>query len=258
MWAVDHGADVINMTLLATPATRPSLQAAIDYAWAHDVVVVAATGNDGSSTVTFPAGDRGVIGVSNTDSSDALNAGRPTTARHVPRCARHRHRDHCRGRWDFVDHRHVGLGGRGVRRRGAAAGGRSVRLQRGDRRPSGPQRGCGRDCRSDREWPAEPGACHRGHVDEFGRAGRGGAGGEWRAVRRAVRGRSDQWCRAGSEQDPMRFSVSVSVADDQSCRMGRAGADPAATLLQGPTVGGEPDLIYALDRSFERRQPRTR
>ena len=58
--------------LLATRATRPSLQAAIDYAWANDVVVVAATGNDGSSTVTFPAGDRGVIGVSATDQSDTL------------------------------------------------------------------------------------------------------------------------------------------------------------------------------------------
>ena len=56
-----------------TPATRRALQAAIDYAWAHNVVVVAATGNDGSSTVTFPAGDRGVIGVSNTDQTDALN-----------------------------------------------------------------------------------------------------------------------------------------------------------------------------------------
>ena len=73
VWAVDHGADVINMSF-SNPGYSPALQAAIDYAWAHNVVVVAATGNDGSSTVTFPAGDRGVIGVSNTDSSDALNA----------------------------------------------------------------------------------------------------------------------------------------------------------------------------------------
>ena len=73
VWAVDHGADVINMSF-SNPGYSPSLQAAIDYAWAHNVVVVAATGNDGSSTVTFPAGDRGVIGVSNTDQHDALNA----------------------------------------------------------------------------------------------------------------------------------------------------------------------------------------
>ena len=72
IWAVDHGADVINMSF-SNPGFSDALQAAIDYAWAHNVVVVAATGNDGSSTVTFPAGDRGVIGVSNTDQSDTLD-----------------------------------------------------------------------------------------------------------------------------------------------------------------------------------------
>ena len=73
VWAVDHGADVILMSF-SNPGYSASLQAAIDYAWAHNVVVVAATGNDGSSTTTYPAGDRGVIGVSNTDQTDALNA----------------------------------------------------------------------------------------------------------------------------------------------------------------------------------------
>ena len=71
VWAVQHGADVINMSF-SNPGYSASLQAAIDYAWANNVVVVAATGNDGSSAVTFPAGDRGVIGVSATDQSDAL------------------------------------------------------------------------------------------------------------------------------------------------------------------------------------------
>jgi hypothetical protein len=37
-------------------------------------VLVAATGNDGSSAATFPAGDRGVIGVASTDASDALTS----------------------------------------------------------------------------------------------------------------------------------------------------------------------------------------
>jgi uncharacterized repeat protein (TIGR01451 family) len=71
VWATDHGADV---ALLAFSATGYSaaLQAAIDYAWNHGVVVVAATGNEGTTTLTFPAADRGVIGVSSTDSSDAL------------------------------------------------------------------------------------------------------------------------------------------------------------------------------------------
>ncbi len=71
VYAVDHGADVILMAF-SNPGYSASLQMAIDYAWAHDVVIVAATGNDGSSSPTFPAGDRGVIGVSATDSSDAL------------------------------------------------------------------------------------------------------------------------------------------------------------------------------------------
>jgi subtilisin family serine protease len=68
VWAADHGADV---ALLAFSASGYSsaLQAAVDYAWANGVVVVAATGNDGSSAPTFPAGDRGVVGVSGTDPS---------------------------------------------------------------------------------------------------------------------------------------------------------------------------------------------
>ena len=74
VWATDHGADVILMAFSATGYSS-ALQAAIDYAWAHDVVLVAAAGNDGSSAPAFPAGDRGVIGVANTDQSDSLAAG---------------------------------------------------------------------------------------------------------------------------------------------------------------------------------------
>src|SRR5439155_17006762 len=58
----------------SNPGYSASLQAAIDYAWSKGVVLVAATGNDASSVTSFPAGDRGVIGVSNTDQNDALNA----------------------------------------------------------------------------------------------------------------------------------------------------------------------------------------
>ena len=53
VWAVAHGADVINMSF-SNPGYSAALQAAIDYAWAHDVVVVAATGNDGSSSRHLP------------------------------------------------------------------------------------------------------------------------------------------------------------------------------------------------------------
>ncbi|MBI2764162.1 MAG: S8 family serine peptidase, partial [Chloroflexi bacterium] len=74
VYAADHGANVILMAF-SNPGYSASLQAAIDYAWSNGVVLVAATGNDGSSTPTYPAGDRGVVGVSATDSSDALWAG---------------------------------------------------------------------------------------------------------------------------------------------------------------------------------------
>jgi subtilisin family serine protease len=71
VWAVDHGADVILMAF-SNPGFSESLQEAIDYAWSSNIVLVAATGNDGVDAPTFPAGDRGVIGVSATDSNDQL------------------------------------------------------------------------------------------------------------------------------------------------------------------------------------------
>ena len=73
VWATDHGADVILMAF-SSPSFSPSLQAAVDYAWERGVVLVAATGNDGTSTATYPAGDQGVIGVSGTDRDDTLVA----------------------------------------------------------------------------------------------------------------------------------------------------------------------------------------
>jgi hypothetical protein len=72
VYAADHGADVILMSF-SNPGYSASLQAAIDYAWSKGAVVVGATGNDSSSTATFPAGDRGVIGVSSTDFMDSLD-----------------------------------------------------------------------------------------------------------------------------------------------------------------------------------------
>src|SRR5438552_2690658 len=51
-----------------------SLQDAIDYAWSKNVVLVAAAGNDGSNAPTFPAGDKGVMGISATDQNDNLAA----------------------------------------------------------------------------------------------------------------------------------------------------------------------------------------
>jgi len=71
LWAADHGADVILMAFSA-PDFSQNLQDAIDYAWSKGVVVVAAVGNNAVSTPTFPAGDRGVMGVAATDQNDGL------------------------------------------------------------------------------------------------------------------------------------------------------------------------------------------
>ena len=71
VWASQHGANVILMAF-SNPGYSPALQAAIDYAWSHGVVLVAATGNDSSTLPSYPAGDREVVGVSATDQNDAL------------------------------------------------------------------------------------------------------------------------------------------------------------------------------------------
>ena len=69
VYATQHGANVILMSF-SNPGFSPALQAAINYAWSHGVVLVAATGNDGTSTVNYPAGDKGVIGVGSTGIGD--------------------------------------------------------------------------------------------------------------------------------------------------------------------------------------------
>ena len=126
VWAVDHGADVINLSF-SNPGYSTALQAAIDYAWDHDVVVVAATGNDGSGIPTYPAGDHGVIGVSDTDRSDRLDVSSNYGADTFLRRSGHRDPDAAGGRRHDHDHRHVRLVGRSRSRSRPAAGDRSRR-----------------------------------------------------------------------------------------------------------------------------------
>src|SRR5207247_4229686 len=64
----------------SNPGRSDALQAAVDYAWAHSVVVVAATGNDGSTTPTYPGGLDKVVGVAATDRYDELWAGSNSSA----------------------------------------------------------------------------------------------------------------------------------------------------------------------------------
>ncbi|WP_285750167.1 type VII secretion-associated serine protease mycosin [Lentzea sp. NBRC 105346] len=65
-WATDHGARVINMSLGFTSSLTPSLVRAVNYAIEKDVVLVAATGNEGGA-VSAPANIGGVIAVAGTN-----------------------------------------------------------------------------------------------------------------------------------------------------------------------------------------------
>jgi len=66
-WAVDNGADVLNLSL-SSPSPSQTLQDAVDYAWTNGVIVVAASGNDNGS-VKYPAHYPNVIAVGATNSS---------------------------------------------------------------------------------------------------------------------------------------------------------------------------------------------
>jgi subtilisin family serine protease len=65
VWAVDHGARVINLSL-GGGVVSSALADAIDYAFAKDVVVVACVGNvvpDGPTAIWHPASEPGVLAV---------------------------------------------------------------------------------------------------------------------------------------------------------------------------------------------------
>jgi type VII secretion-associated serine protease mycosin len=83
-YAVDQGAKVINLSLgdsAASPGSDPA--DAVKYAQAHDVVVVAGTGNDGG-VVSYPAALPGVVAVSAVDQHNKYwsdsNSGNVTVA----------------------------------------------------------------------------------------------------------------------------------------------------------------------------------
>jgi len=70
-WAVDNGADIINMSVVIDTSSR-QLESAVNYAWEHGVIVVAAAGNDGDSESVYPAYYSHCIAVAATDSHDSL------------------------------------------------------------------------------------------------------------------------------------------------------------------------------------------
>jgi subtilisin family serine protease len=66
IWATDNGARVINLSL-GNYAESEFLHDAVRYAYDHDVVLVAATGNDNTDQPGYPAAYPEVLGVSATD-----------------------------------------------------------------------------------------------------------------------------------------------------------------------------------------------
>jgi flagellar hook assembly protein FlgD len=71
MYAVDHKADILNLSLGSYYYSYP-LEYAVRYAQSKGVVVVAAAGNDDTSEYTYPAALPSVLGVSATDSQDRI------------------------------------------------------------------------------------------------------------------------------------------------------------------------------------------
>lgn len=54
VWAVDNGANVINISIEIRESS-PKLREAVDYAWRNGAIIVAAAGNDGNEIPVYPA-----------------------------------------------------------------------------------------------------------------------------------------------------------------------------------------------------------
>ena len=68
-YAADNGANVLSMSFsIAQPS--PGLQAAVQYALSKNVILVAASGNDGQKTLVYPASYNSVIGVGSSTNAD--------------------------------------------------------------------------------------------------------------------------------------------------------------------------------------------
>ncbi|MBI2830572.1 MAG: peptidase S8 [Chloroflexi bacterium] len=68
-WAADNGAGIINLSLGGGPYSS-TMETAVNYAWSKGAVIVAAAGNDGISSPSYPAYYTNVIAVAATDSND--------------------------------------------------------------------------------------------------------------------------------------------------------------------------------------------
>jgi thermitase len=69
IYAADQGAQVINLSLGGSQGSV-TLENAINYAWGKGSVILAAAGNEGTNTLTYPAYYENAIAVASTDSND--------------------------------------------------------------------------------------------------------------------------------------------------------------------------------------------
>lgn len=69
IWAADHGADVVNMSL-GTYTEEKTLGEAVKYALGKNVVLIATMGNDNMEKRRYPAGFPGMIAIGSTDEND--------------------------------------------------------------------------------------------------------------------------------------------------------------------------------------------
>jgi hypothetical protein len=72
-YAVDHGARIINMSLAGNQPDS-AMQETINYAYSRGVILVAATGNENTSSARYPAAMKNVIAVGATNSRDGRAA----------------------------------------------------------------------------------------------------------------------------------------------------------------------------------------
>ncbi|WP_197084777.1 S8 family serine peptidase [Saccharothrix sp. ST-888] len=71
-WAVDHQAKVINISLGNPIFKNPKMADAVAYAAKNDVLIVVAAGNEGNSSVSFPANEPGVLAVGAVDKNNNI------------------------------------------------------------------------------------------------------------------------------------------------------------------------------------------
>jgi len=70
IWAVDHGAKIINISLAMTAS--PDLVEAVNYAWSQGAILIAAAGNKAGAEPSYPAYYVNCLAVAGTNKNNAL------------------------------------------------------------------------------------------------------------------------------------------------------------------------------------------